>query len=364
MSIATEIERIQTAKEDIKQALIAKSITNNKQISGASLDDYGWIIGNASIVPKPPYANIITLNNYGRLTKIEVSTNSIGQNYRGARYLTQFKWIDPTRVTSLSNYAFEGCSSLPSLTIPSGITAIPNYCFAGCSALTGVTNPNATVAWTSIGNGAFSGCTNLTAVAGVGTATTSIGERAFMDCRALTSINIPNVTSIAYGTFEFCSNLTGVTITNATSIEAEAFILCSGLTSVSIPNVTFIGNNAFESCSGLTSIVIPDSCTMISSQAFAFSSALETVDVGTGMTYLTDYGVFQNVGTNTANGATFIFRANQKITISYNTFNGASVKEIYVPDALVSSYQADNMWLQVVGSDTTKIKPLSDYVTA
>lgn len=364
MSLQTEINRIQAAKEDIKQALLDKSITNTKQISGVTIDYYGDIIYAATIIPKPSMVNQITLNSYGRITKVESTANNIGTNYRGCRYLTQFSWLDPSRVTSLSNYAFEGCSSLPSFNIPSGITAIPNYCFAGCSALTGVTNPTASVSWTSIGNNAFSGCTNLVTVAGLGSGTTTIGNSAFQACRSLTDAYIPNVTTLNYNTFNGCRSLTSVTIPNVTIIEDGVFTQCSGLTSINIPSVTSIGSNAFGDCSGLTSITIPDSCTDIYGQAFQACAALQTVDVGTGITSLQSWGIFAEVGTNTANGTTFIFRANQKVSAFAYAFENASVNEIYVPDALVSSYQADNQWLQVVGNDTTKIKPLSDYISA
>lgn len=364
MSIATEIERLQYAKDDIKQALLDKNITNTKQISGVTIDYYGDIIYAARIIPKPSMVNQITLNSYGRITKVGSATNNIGAYYRGCRYLMQFTWTNPSRVTSLSNYAFEGCSSLPSFNIPSGITAIPKSCFAGCSALTGVTNPNATVEWTSIGNNAFSACTNLVTVAGLGSGTTSIGQSAFQACRSLTDAYIPNVTTLNYYTFSGCRSLTSVTITNVTMIGEGAFESCSGLTSISIPSVTMIASSAFRECSGLTSITIPDSCTDIYGQAFQGCAALQTVDVGTGITSLQNWGIFAEVGTNTASGTTFIFRANQMVNAYAYAFENASVNEIYVPDALVSSYQADNQWLQVVGNDTTKIKPLSDYVSA
>ena len=59
------------------------------------------------------------------------------------------------------NGAFDGCSSLTSVTIPDSATSIGEYAFYGCSSLTSVTIPDSV---TSIGKYAFDGCSKLTNV--------------------------------------------------------------------------------------------------------------------------------------------------------------------------------------------------------
>jgi Leucine-rich repeat (LRR) protein len=81
----------------------------------------------------------------------------------------------PDNVTSIGNYAFDGCSRLTSVTIPNSVTTIGNYAFDGCSRLTSVTIPNGV---TSIGSYAFSGCSSLTNVT-IPDSVTSIGNSAF-----------------------------------------------------------------------------------------------------------------------------------------------------------------------------------------
>ena len=153
----------------------------------------------------------------------------------------------------LGDYAFQGCSGLKSLTIPSSVTSIGYCAFSDCSGLTSLTIPSGV---TSIGGGAFWGCSGLTSLT-IPSGVTSIDNHAFYGCSGLTSLTIPSgVTEIGNDAFSDCSGLTCLTIpSGVTSIGDYAFQGCSGLKSLTIPSsVTSIGESAFNSCSGLTSI--------------------------------------------------------------------------------------------------------------
>ena len=84
---------------------------------------------------------------------------------------------------------------------------------------------------TSIGNNAFQSCSGLTNIT-IPSSVTSIGSNAFQSCSSLTSIAIPNgVTSVGDYVFYNCSSLTSITIPGSvTSIGIQAFYGCSGLT--------------------------------------------------------------------------------------------------------------------------------------
>ena len=89
--------------------------------------------------------------------------------------------------TVLRNNAFNGCSSLESISLPSGIMDIGNSAFSGCSSLALINLPSSIK---TIGSSAFQSCSGLTSITFEGTPE-SIGSYAFYNCQNLTTINVP-----------------------------------------------------------------------------------------------------------------------------------------------------------------------------
>jgi len=173
----------------------------------------------------------------------------------------------PNSVTSIGDYAFDGCKSLKSINIPNSVTSIGEGAFDGCKSLKSINIPNSV---TSIGICAFENCDSLTSIT-IPNSVTRIGICAFENCGSLTSITIPNsVTSIGAFTFRECKSFKSITIPNSvTRIGKGAFYECASLKSIDIPNsVTSIGKYAFCNCDSLTSINIPNSVTSIGEGAF------------------------------------------------------------------------------------------------
>ena len=135
-------------------------------------------------------------------------------------------------VTSIGNFAFEGCDNLTSITIPDSVTSIGNEAFVACSGLTDITIPSSV---THMGDGVLGGCISLTSIT-IPDSVTSIGNEAFSSCINLVSITIPDgVTSIGNSAFGYCISLTSITIPDSvTSIGTEVFQECNSLQTISL----------------------------------------------------------------------------------------------------------------------------------
>ena len=151
-----------------------------------------------------------TLTISGTGNMIDYDYNSYNHNYAPwYNYHSSIKKVVINNgVTSIGEYAFNGCKGLTSVTIPNSVTSIGEYAFYGCTGLTSVTIPNSV---TSIGSFAFECCKGLTSVT-IPNSVKSIGSSAFQQCDGLTSVTIPNrVTSIGSGAF-YCKGLTSMTV--------------------------------------------------------------------------------------------------------------------------------------------------------
>ena len=226
----------------------------------------------------------------------------------------------------IGDYAFNGCSGLTSLTLPSGVTEIGSFAFYGCSGLTSLTLPSGV---TEIGSFAFYGCSGLTSLT-LPSGVTEIGGYAFFGCSGLTSLTLPSgVTEIGEGVFYGCSGLTSLTLpTGVTKIGYSAFSGCSGLTSLTLPSgVTEIGYSAFSGCSGLTSIyVYAEKMSKLGTDMFNGCDAKKcTVYVPKG-TYddywLSEFGYFENIVEFDPTGINNVITSNDAKELSRYSLNG------------------------------------------
>lgn len=257
----------------------------------------------------------------GKLVTLDLSEAKIvegGDFYYGYYdYYDHHSYYYTTSDDVIGDYAFSGCSSLTSLTLPSSVTSIGGHAFEKCSGLTSLTLPSSV---TSIGEFAFRYCSGLTSLT-IPSGVTTIDYYAFADCRGLTSLTLPSsVTSIGGYAFAWCSGLTSLTLpSSVTEIDWSAFERCNNLkecnclldsdletclayshddwtkipvdeikyyhngqelTKLEIPSgVDKIGSYSFYKGVNLTSLTLPSSVTSIGSSAFEGCSGLTSVYV-------------------------------------------------------------------------------------
>ena len=228
----------------------------------------------------------------------------------------------PDGVTSISSYAFYGCTGLTSVTIPDSVSVIGDYAFCNCTGLTNVTIGNSVTSIsgyafngctgltsiiipdsvTSISGYAFAGCTGLTSVT-IGDSVRGIGKDAFDNCRGINELTMPISANIYYyyfgdeSSFSGCTNIKKITLTKGngtvqsygTSTSSVSntyyaatpwYISREKCTEIIIEDgVTGIGSYTFYGCTGLTSITIPDSVTSIGSSAFSYCTSLTSITI-------------------------------------------------------------------------------------
>ena len=214
------------------------------------------------------YANMVGgVNNYSGLITANIPASVV---YDEVEY----------SVTSIGEYAFDGCSGLTSVTIPQSVINIEDGPFIACINLKTINvdadNPN----YCSMDGVLFNkDKTQLIQYPGgkqgaysIPNSVTSINDFSF-PYSVLTSIDIPNsVTSIGESTFYGCKNLTSVTIPNS---------------------VTSIGDNAFTACINLTSVVIGNGVKEIREGTFMYCP-FKSITIGTGIRKISSYA-FVNI---------------------------------------------------------------------
>ena len=175
-------------------------------------------------------------------------------------------------VNSIGNSAFDTCTGMTSVSIPSTVTFLDEWAFRDCDGLTSINIPNSV---TKINHCVFAFCDGLTSIS-IPNSVVELGQQVFWTCTNLRTVHLGNqIPEIPLGTFNDCSNLINVYIPNSVT-SINGFNHCVSLPSIDIPeSVTSI--SGFNDCKSLKEITIPSKVTTFGDYAFHGCDSLETI---------------------------------------------------------------------------------------
>ncbi len=278
--------------------------------------------------------------------------------------------IKLTNVTEIQDSTFMSCSKVTGITLSENITGkIGVKAFYGCSGVTSAIKLPEGI--TEVCDWAFRGCTSIPTIS-LPETLVSVGEYAFYSCKAeftvpekFTTTEIDDDTTAIIGQYAFydCTGLKTYPIPDfVTEIGQYAFRGCTSLTDISaIPSklTTSIGNYTFYSCEALTTdIVIPEGVTEIGSNSFYGCSALTLVDLPSTITSLGTYAFNNCTGLETMIERAVTVPSVSTRSVTFNSTGTAPV--LYVPDESISAYSSSS-WKSQNGFSA--IKGLSDLAT-
>lgn len=208
------------ATEQIKELQVLDNIDNRLEEETKILQE----ISNTPIV-EPDNPSEWTANTQGKIEKTDIisPTVTIPNCINGTR-------VDTVGSGEFGESIFSNASSVTSIEISVGITSISDFAFIGCTNLETITIPNSV---RTIGREAFYNCKKLkNVIISDDSRLTKIGGAAFEGCSALTTITIPKkVVEVGDAAFGYCTSLTNITIPNSvTAMGNQVFTNCRNLT--------------------------------------------------------------------------------------------------------------------------------------
>ena len=295
------------------------------------------------------------------------------------------------KIISIEDGAFINCNAGDALNnVPQNATSIGN-CFTG-SSLRAATSS----VLKSIGNICFKNSKITTVDLPLGEEITpgitpNIGQiikgysnitnaGVFQGCTSLVSVKLISLPIVTNYMFHGCTALTQAKLDSITEINSNGFRGCSSLELLNAPNVTKLGTNCFYECTTFTftktSSYIPPDLTEtveeIGEMCFYCRNGsnvhvpcefkkLAIIHDGAFETCIPPsegYVIFRKSDSI----VTFVPSTNPNQKYRVNLFGKNGTKTIYVPDALVSSYEADTEWANMISKGFTFL-PISQLPT-
>jgi len=186
--------------------------------------------------------------NQGKVLKIAKGIKTLSSNaFRGNKEIT--KVILNDELTQIGEYAFEGCTNLREVIFPNKKIILRKGCFMGCTSLEHVFIPEVS----NICPAAFEDCTALLTVS-LPSNISTIYSKAFKNCCSLHTVTFEEkswfswqYTNIYGNVFENCVSLKKIELPKKCGVDVRAFVNCQNLKEIYIKD-TWTYKRKFEKC--------------------------------------------------------------------------------------------------------------------
>jgi len=227
------------------------------------------------LIPNNVTTITLEVNNTVTHIKIESGVSII----YGITYFVLLKEIviNGNTLTSIYDTAFNNCTSLTSINLPSSLINIGARAFNECSSLTSIHLPSSL---NTVGANIFTNCTSLNTVT-----IDEMNESFTIIGKALCSYD----GSILYSYYDYIS--TSYTLPDSViEIEEESFLNNTILESVTLNNVVILNNWGFKNCTNLSSITLSNTLTTIGNHALQ-NIAVTSITIPASVTTIGSYAI-------------------------------------------------------------------------
>lgn len=289
LSLPSSVERVDSlafeGASNLKTITFSDGGKGLKKIDSLAFKDCSSLeridLSNAEIteIPVRAFENCTSLKSI----KLPSTVTKIADNaFAGCSNLEEIEGLEQCKISELSATAFDSCVRLKDINLSNAtIAAIPDQIFSGMRGLISATVPRTV---TSIGTEAFYACKNLEMINGLSDCNiTKIGEKAFYNCWSLKGADLSgsSLTVLPASAFKGDTALLSVKMPESLNeIGNEAFYGCSAMKKLDLNNtrLTTIGNSALSDMTSLMYINLPDTVNSVGAKAFDLNLRLDSSD--------------------------------------------------------------------------------------
>ncbi len=268
--------------------LASVTVGNNVTIgNGAfSLNTYSNMKIEAETLPEDVFTTIYHVAFESPLTSLTIG-NGVHIGERAFLGAVKLKSVSLGDNVTIGDYAFYNAASLSDIDL-SGVTSIGAHAFSG-EVYNDYYDDTFTTPVVDV-NGEYVYRYFAPALTSVSLdSLTEIGQQAFAYCQLLENVALgENLTVIPDMTFMYCRKLSTVNLGNVTEIGSNTFYT-TALKSVDLGSATKLGTYAFAYCDQLVDVTFAQDDVIVSEGAFAYDTALTTVNGMDHVAYVGDY---------------------------------------------------------------------------